>query len=86
MRAILVVNLAEPFRDRAKPGIEICVSPKIERVIPTGRAEETSMDDSSQPHDPRDDEEPFVRWAPLYVPVFAALLIVLMMLIEADVA
>jgi hypothetical protein len=44
------------------------------------------MDDSPQPHDPRDDEEPFVRWAPLYVPAFAALLIVLMMLIEADVA
>jgi hypothetical protein len=41
------------------------------------------MDDSSPPHDPRDDEQPYLRWAPLYVPLFAAVLVVLMMLIEA---
>jgi hypothetical protein len=32
-------------------------------------------------HDPRDDEQPYVRWAPLYVPLFAAALVVFMMLI-----
>jgi hypothetical protein len=32
-------------------------------------------------HDPRDDEQPFVRWAPLYVPLFAAALAVFMMVI-----
>jgi hypothetical protein len=32
-------------------------------------------------HDPRDDEQPFVRWAPLYIPLFAAALAVFMMLI-----
>lgn len=40
---------------------------------------------AAQVHDPRDDEQPYVRWAPLYVPLFAAVLVVLMMLIEADV-
>lgn len=32
-------------------------------------------------HDPRDEEQPYVRWAPLYVPLFAAALVVFMMLI-----
>lgn len=32
-------------------------------------------------HDPRDDEQPFVRWAPLYIPLFAAALAVFMILI-----
>ena len=32
-------------------------------------------------HDPRDDELPYVRWAPLYIPLFAAALAVFMMVI-----
>lgn len=37
-------------------------------------------------HDTRDDEEPYVRWAPLYVPLFATALVVVMLLIMASVA
>ena len=32
-------------------------------------------------HDPRDDERPYVEWAPLYVPVLAAALVVFMIVI-----
>jgi hypothetical protein len=72
------------FVDAGQAGIDICVRRRrIGRVVPARRAEESSMDDSSQPHDPRDDEQPYLRWAPLYVPLFAAVLVVLMMLIEA---